>query len=101
MACKTFPTLSIERSNSMYFVKLSDTRGVNLDHVVQWYDLPEGLYPASLVLVTTAPSQHETGAREPYEIRLEGDEREAMLHWLAQADSHQDWKTAYEETREE
>jgi hypothetical protein len=65
----------------MHLVKLSATHGLNLDHVVEWTDYPDVSRPWLEVILTPA-SQHETGAQEPYGVKLDGEERLAMLRWL-------------------
>jgi len=57
--------------------KLSPTHGVNLDTVVDWWDSD-----TLLSLVTMAVTVHEQGHLQGDELRLEGDERDAMLRWL-------------------
>src|SRR6516162_7022624 len=79
----------------MYFVKVNEKQGINLDTVVSWYDMPDLPVP-QLNLDTVAPSANGE-MPQPYVIELIGPEREAMLHWLAQVGPDDDWKTAYEE----
>jgi hypothetical protein len=55
----------------MHFVKLSDTYGINLSHVLEWTDYPTGSEPL-IVLVTAAASENEYGQRTPHVIRLMG-----------------------------
>jgi len=92
----------------MQFVKLSETRGINLAHLIAWYDdppdrpFPDGPLSAGvLTLVTVAASEDEHGQRQPHEMQLRGPERLRMLHWLDQVNVGDDWKAAYEEAREE
>ena len=84
----------------MYFVKVSDQKGINLDHVSTWHDFPEPPDPL-LILTMLSASENEYGQRQPHDIRLCGKERETMLHWLAQVGAHDDWKARYEESRRE
>jgi hypothetical protein len=92
--------LELWRRDGMQFVKLSDTVGVNLDHLLEWWDDPREPEPM-LVLTTIATSENEYGQRQPHEIKLYGQERLKMLHWLDQVNVDDDWKAAYEEVREE
>ena len=61
----------------MHIAKLSPTHGVNLDTVVDRWDSG-----TILSLVTMAGTVHEQGHLPGDELRLEGDERDAMLRWL-------------------
>ena len=61
----------------MHMAKLSPTHGVNLDTVVDWWDSG-----TLLSLVTMAVTVHEQGHLQGDELRLEDDERDAMLWWL-------------------
>ena len=61
----------------MHMAKLSPTHGVNLDTVVDWW-----ASGTLLSLVTMAVTVHEQGHLQGDELRLEGDERDAMLRWL-------------------
>ena len=61
----------------MHMAKLSPTHWVNLDTVVDWWDSGTILY-----LVTMAVTVNEQGHLPGDELRLEGDERDAMLRWL-------------------
>ena len=61
----------------MHIAKLSPTHWVNLDTVVDWWDSG-----TLLSLVTRAVTVHEQGHLQGDELRLEGDERDAMLRWL-------------------
>jgi hypothetical protein len=84
----------------MYLVKVNDQTGINLDHVSDWQDFPEGEDPL-LILTMLSASETAYGQRQPHTIKLSGPEREQALHWLAQVGVHDDWKTAYEEARDE
>jgi len=61
----------------MHMAKRSPTHWVNLDTVVdRWAS------GTILSLVTMAGTVHEQGHLPGDELRLEGDERDAMLRWL-------------------
>ena len=61
----------------MHMAKLSPTHWVNLDTVVDRWDSG-----TILSLVTMAVTVNEQGHLPGDELRLEGDERDAMLRWL-------------------
>ena len=91
----------------MQFVKLSDTCGINLDHIIAWADVPEQTYRSGLVcephllLQTLGTSSAEDCGAVPHQIYLEGEDRVKMLHLLDAVTEKEDWKAAYEETRDE
>src|SRR5262245_27064083 len=87
-----------ERSLGMYLVKLSETLGVNLDHLIAWRDQPE--YD-SLHRTLLGGASDVVGAPMPNSLTLRGEERLKMLHWLAGALVDTDWQAAYEATRDE
>jgi hypothetical protein len=87
----------------MQLIPVSDTRGFNLAHVVEWHDSPDIPEPV-LILTMVAASQNTYGQRQPYEIRLSGHERLTALTWLGQlaaAPAGEDWQAAYEDARAE
>src|SRR5262245_8189718 len=88
------------RRQFMQFVKLSDTQGINLSHIIEWTDTTTGTEPM-LVLLTTAGTVSMDGLPEPRTIRLLGEDRVKMLHWLDQVGMYDDWKAAYDECRAE
>jgi hypothetical protein len=61
----------------IHLVKLSPTRGINVEHLMAWQDLPDGAQPSLLLTmdVTAAPEGAST-------ITLVGEERLVMLRWL-------------------
>ena len=65
----------------MHMLKLSETHGLNLDQVLEWFDSPDLSVP-SVEVVFTAASEHETGQRTPYARRLQGAERDLFLHHI-------------------
>jgi hypothetical protein len=83
----------------MYFVRISDTSGVNLSHILAWFDSPNAERPFVRV-VTMATAETEHGHRTPHTMDLVDQDRTRMLHWLDQARVGPDWKAAYEEARD-
>jgi hypothetical protein len=83
----------------MYLVRISDTCGVNLSHILAWFDYPNAERPFVRV-VTIAAADNEHGHRTPHTIDLFDQDRTRMLHWLDQARVGPDWKAAYEEARD-
>jgi hypothetical protein len=65
----------------MALVKVSEGYWINTDTIVEYADINE-----TLCLTTTAVAERDSGGCYPYAIRLNGEEREAMLRWLAQAE---------------
>ena len=61
----------------MHLVKLSPTRGINAEHLMEWQDLPDG-DPPSLVFTMGVHAAHEGAST----ITLVGEERLLMLRWL-------------------
>jgi hypothetical protein len=84
----------------MYLVKLSDTFGINLEHVIAWKDELDRPTPR-LVVWVTVPGEYTAARQVPYTLHLEGDERLLLLQCFAANARTEDWKGAYEELREE
>jgi hypothetical protein len=87
----------------MHFIQLNEQGGINLAHVIEWYELP-GRYDnvASVTVVFTAASEHADGQRQPHSRTYVGAEREAFLKAVRLVvQNGEDWQTAYEETRDE
>jgi len=61
----------------MPLVKLSATRGINAEYLMEWQDLPDGEQPS--LLLTMGVHAVQEGA---YTITLVGEERLTMLSWL-------------------
>jgi hypothetical protein len=72
----------------MYFVKLSETRGINLDQVAEWRDHPQA-DPPTLHLFTTDNSGTMA--------KLTGQERVTLLSILESVAQTEDWKRGYDE----
>ncbi len=86
----------------MYLVQLSDTEGINLAHVIEWSDFANYLGDGPALRVRfSAPSENMHGQRQPHESLFFGEQRRILLQVLANVQMGQDWKTAYEDMREE